>query len=53
MWLVSTLLSDHWFDDLNEALAAYQASPKTRTYPRLDSGWKLPAGAFETVKARA
>lgn len=37
MWLVSTLLFDHWFDSLRDALAFHGASPKTRTYPRLES----------------
>jgi len=36
MWLVSTLLDDFWFDNLMEAFAFYEASPKSRTYPRLD-----------------
>lgn len=40
MWLVSTLLFDRWFDSLEEALTCWQASPTTRTYPCLDSGWK-------------
>lgn len=37
MWLVSTLLFDHWFDSLSDALSFHRASPKTRTYPRLES----------------
>lgn len=37
MWLVQTLLFDHWFDDLMAAFAFYEESPKTRTYPRLDA----------------
>lgn len=49
MWLVSTLFTDHWFDDLNEAMSCYLASPKTRTYPRLDSDWPVKAGPFQEV----
>lgn len=37
MWLVQTLLFDHWFDELTDAFTFYEASPKTRTYPRLDA----------------
>lgn len=37
MWLVSTLLFDHWFDSLTDALSFHAASPKTRTYPRLEA----------------
>lgn len=37
MWLVSTLLFDHWFDSLRDALAFHGASPQTRTYPRLEA----------------
>ena len=36
MWLVSSLLFDYWFDDLNEAFALYQKNPKAFTYPRLE-----------------
>lgn len=39
MWLVSTLLADTWFNDFDEALRCHLISPKTRTYPVLDSGW--------------
>lgn len=49
MWLVSTLLSDHWFESLTEAYACWQAAPSTRTFPRLDSGWPIKAGPFQTV----
>lgn len=37
MWLVSTLLFDHWFDSLNDAMSFYGNSPKTRTFPRLEA----------------
>lgn len=50
MWLVSTLLVDHWFDDLATAMACYEQSPKTRTYPRLEARSKsAPARSFEYV----
>lgn len=50
MWLVSTMLVDHWFDNLADALACYEQSPKTRTYPRLESREKSkPVDAFEYV----
>lgn len=45
MWLVSTLLTDHWFESLEVAYAYWQASPKTRTFPLLDSGWRSDAFA--------
>ena len=53
MWLVQTLLSDHWFDDFDEAYAAWQASPKLRTFPKLDSDWPKSPGAFQAVSRRA
>lgn len=37
MWLVSTLLFDHWFDSLADAISFHGASPATRTYPRLEA----------------
>jgi hypothetical protein len=50
MWLVSTLLSDHWFNSLEEAIECWRASPRSRTYPYLDGGWPVSADAFQTVK---
>jgi hypothetical protein len=50
MWLVSTLLVDHWFESLSDALACYNQSPKTRTYPRLEArAANTPAQPFEYV----
>lgn len=50
MWLVSTLLFDHWFDSLSDALAFHAESPKTRTYPRLDArDAAQPSRPFEYV----
>ena len=49
MWLVSTLLIDHWFANLSDAYAFYEASQSTRTYPRLESDWPARAGPFQEV----
>lgn len=48
MWLVSSPLFDCWFESLEKAMLCWQASPKTRTYPVLDSGW-TSRGAFGEV----
>ena len=53
MWLVQTLLGDHWYENLDEAYAAWERSPKTRTFPQLNSDWPKVAGAFQTVSRRA
>lgn len=46
MWLVSTLLCDRWFNSFDAAYTCWQASPKSRIYPRLDSGWPAKSEPF-------